>query len=80
MKDIDNKITAFCNSVKKGFGTILDSSVKTEFERINESSIEVEELGRLLAILEKHELLDKKKSINKGDKFYQFMYTKMNEK
>ena len=80
MKDIDNKIVEFCNSVKRGFGSIIDSSVKIEFERINESVIESSELGRLLAILEKHELLDKKKSINKGDKFYQFMYTKMNEK
>ena len=76
---IDDKIVEFCNSVKRGFGTISDSQVKHEFERINESKIEIGDLGKLLALLEKHSLLDKKYSVNNVDNFYQFMYKKMNE-
>lgn len=70
-------IVEFCTSVKKGFGSISDSSVKAEFERIYETSIETTDLATLLALLERHELLDKKKSVNKDEKFYQFMYKKM---
>jgi hypothetical protein len=80
MKTVDDKIVEFCTAVKKGFGTIVDAHVKVEFERIHESSLPPNELGKLLALLEKHELLDKKYSVNAGDKFYQFMYNKMNEK
>jgi hypothetical protein len=79
MKTLDDKIVDFCTSVKKGFGTIVDASVKNEFERIHESKLDSDNLGKLLALLERHELLDKKFSVNKGDKFYQFMYKKMNE-
>lgn len=77
MEKFDEKVVIFCNSVKNGFGNIADSSVKNEFERISESKIDSKELGKLLAILEKHDLLDKTKSVNKDSKFYQFMYTKM---
>lgn len=76
---IDDQIVEFCGSVKSGFGNIADSIVKSEFERINETRIEPENLGKLLALLEKHDLLDKKFSINKEPQFYQFMYKKMME-
>ena len=76
---IDEQIVNFCTSVKNGFGTITDSTVRLEFERINETKIETEELGKLLALLERYELLDKKASVNKEDQFYQFMYKKMTE-
>lgn len=76
---IDEQIVKFCTSVKSGFGTISDSTVRLEFERINETKIETEDLGKLLALLEKYELLDKKSSVNKEDQFYQFMYKKMTE-
>jgi hypothetical protein len=79
MKTIDDQIVEFCTSVKKGFGTISDSSVKHEFERMSESAIQPQHLGKLLALLERHNLLDKKNSVNKEEKFYQFMYKKMNE-
>lgn len=77
---IDEQIVNFCASVKSGFGTISDSTVRLEFDRINETKIETEDLGKLLALLEKYELLDKKYSVNKEDQFYQFMYRKMTEK
>lgn len=70
-------IVKFCSSVKKGFGTIADSSVKTEFERIYETALPTNDLATLLALLEKHELLDKKRCINKEPHFYQAMYKKM---
>ena len=70
-------IVEFCSSVKKGFGSITDSAVKAEFERIYETSIQTPDLATLLALLEKHNLLDKAKSVNKDEKFYQFMYKKM---
>jgi hypothetical protein len=76
---IDEQIVNFCASVKNGFGTISDSTVRVEFERINETRIETVDLGKLLALLEKYELLDKKSSVNKEDQFYQFMYRKMIE-
>jgi hypothetical protein len=76
---IDEQIVNFCASVKNGFGTISDSTVRIEFERINETKIETEDLGKLLALLEKYDLLDKKSSVNKEDQFYQFMYKKMTE-
>ena len=79
MKTLDDKIADFCTSIKRGLGTIVDSSVKSEFERVHESKLESMDLGKLLALLERHELLDKRFSVNKGDKFYQFMYRKMNE-
>ena len=79
MKTINEQIVEFCNSVKKGFGTIPDSLVKKEFERIYETNIEPTNLGKLLALLEKHELIDKKHSVNKVDNFYQFMNKKMSE-
>ena len=77
---IDEQIVNFCTAVKSGFGTISDSTVRLEFERINETKIETEDLGKLLALLERYELLDKKSSVNKEDQFYQFMYKKMTEK
>jgi hypothetical protein len=77
MKTEDDKIVQFCTAVKMGFGSIADSSVKKEYERVNESEIDSKMLGRLLAILEKHSLLDKKSSVNKQDNFYQVMYTRM---
>lgn len=72
-------IVEFCTSIKKGLGSITDSSVKGEFERIYETNIESPDLATLLALLEKHNLLDKKKCVNKDEKFYQFMYKKMKE-
>lgn len=76
MKD-EKKIVEFCNSVKNGFGTIVDTIVKTEYERINESSIDPVSLVTLLALLEKHNLLDKKRCTNKEQNFYQDMYKKI---
>lgn len=75
----DDKIIDFCNKVKKGFGTIVDTIVKTEYERVYEKSLSGGELATLLALLEKHELLDKKRCVNSSPKFYQQMYIKMNE-
>lgn len=75
-KEQEKKIIDFCNSVKNGFGSIVDRQVKTEYERINES-IDSESLGTLLALLEKHNLLDKKNSVNTSASFYQEMYKKM---
>lgn len=77
MKTTDEKIHDFCVSVKKGFGTIADSSVKREYERINEETVESITLGKLLAVLEKNMLLDKKLSVNKEAKFYQHMFKTM---
>ena len=74
MKTPDEKIHAFCLSVKKGFGSIPDTAVKREFERLHEEVADALVLGKLLAILEKNELLDKKVSVNKEPKFYQRMY------
>lgn len=71
------KIVDFCNSVKKGLGTIVDTIVKTEFDRINEASIDSKSLATLLALLEKHDLLDKKHCVNKQATFYQDMYKKI---
>ena len=79
MKTLDEKISEFCGSVKKGFGTISDSGVKGEFERVYETKLDSFALGKILALLEKHALLDKKHSVNCNENFYQFMYKKMNE-
>ena len=76
----EEKITKFCVSVKRGFGTIVDTIVKTEYERVNECNIESNDLATLLALLEKHNLLDKKRCINAEPNFYQTMYKKINEK
>jgi hypothetical protein len=73
------KIVEFCTKVKKGFGTIVDTIVKTEFERIYENRLEGEELATLLALLEKHDLLDKKRCTNSAPGFYQDMRKKMKE-
>ena len=76
----EEKIVAFCNSVKKGFGTIVDTIVKTEYERVNECKIQNADLAALLRLVEKHNLLDKKRCINSSPDFYQVMYKKINEK
>jgi hypothetical protein len=73
------RITDFCVKVKKGFGNIVDTIVKTEYERVYEKAIEGDDLATLLALLEKHDLLDKKRCVNKTPGFYQSMYKKMNE-
>jgi hypothetical protein len=73
------KIVEFCTSVRKGFGSIVDSIVRVEFERVYETKIEGEDLATLLALLEKHNLLDKKSCVNKEPAFYQTMYKKINE-
>lgn len=75
----EKRIVDFCNSVRKGFGSIVDTIVKREYERINESSIDSVSLATLLALLEKHNLLDKKYSTNKSPVFYQEMYNKIKE-
>lgn len=74
---MDDKLIEFCKSVKSGFGSITDTNVKSEFQRLNEKILSIEQLGKLLALLEKHELLDKKHSVNTQKDFYQIMYTKM---
>lgn len=73
------EIEKFCNSVKTGFGTIVDRIVHLEFERIYEQRIDGKTLEVLLALLEKHNLLDKKNSLNKGENFYQDMHKSHNE-
>ena len=70
-------IIEFCASVKRGFGTIKDSSVKSEYQRIYENALTGEDLGYLLATLEKNDLLDKKNCVNTDPKFYQEMYKQM---
>lgn len=70
-------IINFATRVRSGFGTIKDSIVKEEFERVYETSIASAELAALLALLEKHELMDKKNSVNKQTDFYQSMFQKM---
>jgi len=70
----NDRIINFCTSVKRGFGTIVDSSVKVEYERVYETSLHPQELSTLLALLEKHELLDKKRCVNKAPNFYQEMH------
>ena len=72
-----DKIVNFCTAVKRGFGTIVDASVKPEYERMFESALEPKDLSTLLAILEKYDLLDKKASVNKVPGFYQNMHKKM---
>ena len=76
-KEDEQHIVEFCNSVKKGFGSIVDCVVKKEYERIYESSIQPESLADLLALLETHNLLDKKYSINNDKSFYRDMRKKM---
>lgn len=73
------KIAKFCIAVKNGFGTITDSQVKDEYIRMNET-ISSGELANLLSILEKHNLLDKKNSVNKAEDFYQRMFNLMTKK
>ena len=73
------RIVDFCTKVKKGLGTIVDTIVKTEYERVYESQIESKDLASLLALLEKHNLLDKKRGVNNTPHFYQNMYRKINE-
>jgi hypothetical protein len=73
------RIVDFCTKVKKGLGTIVDTIVKTEYERVYESQIESKDLASLLALLEKHNLLDKKRGVNNAPHFYQNMYRKINE-
>ena len=72
-----DKIVNFCTAVKRGFGSIVDSSVKPEYERMFEQALQPRELSALLAILEKHDLLDKKTSVNKVPGFYQNMHKKV---
>lgn len=69
-------IEEFCLSVKRGFGTIPDMIVKKEFERVYETQIDPVSLATLLALLEKHSLLDQRVSVNNNG-FYQEMYRKM---
>lgn len=73
------RIVEFCTKVKKGFGTIVDTIVKTEYERVYENHINGDDLATLLALLEKHDLLDKKRCVNRTPSFYQEMRKKMNE-
>lgn len=73
----ETKIIDFCKAVKKGLGTIVDCIVQKEFDRINETRIDSHSLATLLALLEKHQLLDKKNSVNRQETFYQDMYKKM---
>lgn len=75
----NEQISEFCSAVKKGFGTIVDSSVKGEFERFTNVSLEPKSLGKLLAVLEHHNLLDKKRSVNVNENFYRAMYKKLTE-
>ena len=73
------RIVEFCTKVKKGFGTIVDTIVKTEYERVYENHIDGDDLATLLALLQKHDLLDKKRCVNRSQGFYQDMRKKMNE-
>jgi hypothetical protein len=75
----NDKFLKFCEKVMTGFGTITDSSVKFEFERVYETQIDTTELAKLLALLEKNSLLDEKFSVNRQKGFYQTMYKKINE-
>ena len=80
MESLNEKINSFCGSIKSGFGSISDNSVRYEFERTQKIKMSPENLGMLLAILENYNLLDKTSSINKDPNFYRNMYRKMKEK
>jgi hypothetical protein len=69
----------FSTSIKKGFGTIRDASVKGEYMRIYEEEMNGEDLAYALAFLEKNELLDKKNCVNHSPNFYQEMYKKLKD-
>jgi hypothetical protein len=73
----EEQIIDFCTRIKSGLGSIVDSSVKREFERIYEVEISSKSLGLLLFILEKHDLLDKSRCVNSAPGFYSIMYEKM---
>lgn len=76
----ENKLVEFCYSVKNGFGTIVDSIVSVEYQRIYEEKLDTDSLASLLALLEKHDLLDKKNGVNKDKTFYQEMYKNITKK
>ena len=80
MKDINDMFIEFCESVKNGFGSISDATVRSEFERINERKLNGNDLAKLLSLLETNDLIDKKASVNKASNFYQIMYKKLNER
>ena len=75
----NEQISEFCSAVKRGFGTIVDSSVKGEIERFAGTPVDPKTLGKLLAVLEHHSLLDKKRSVNVNENFYRSMYKKLSE-
>ena len=78
---IDEKIVDFCTSIRKHKLLLVDSIVKESFEKAYESeetTLPVKDHAKLLALLEKHNLLDKPKCVNKQAGFYQAMYKKMN--
>lgn len=67
------RLLEFCQKVKSGFGSISDTVVKKEYERVYESDMTIESLAELLALLEAQNLLDKKHSANKHPNFYRVM-------
>ena len=69
-------IKKFCSRVKNGLGTILDSQVRKEYNRIYET-VDSYDLAFLLAVLEQNSLLDKDHSVNKQPFFYRQMYQKL---
>lgn len=73
MNDYDNSIVEFCKFVKKGSGVIVDSNVKSEFESMYELANSYHH-GKLLAVLELNNLLDKKNSVNNDPLFYRNMF------
>lgn len=73
---VNHNIVEFCTSFKKENKTIVDSVVKNAYEKMYESSLEIKDLSTLLALLERHEILDKPKCVNSQPGFYQSMHKK----
>ena len=72
-----DKIVEFCTNIKNRNTKIIDSAVRSEFENTYVGEMEIKDLAITLALLEKHNLLDKENCVNKEPLFYQTMYKKM---
>lgn len=79
MNKHDEQIKNFCKQVKADYGKLSDMKVKKMFETFSESKVQPSLFGRILAIMEKNELLDKETSVNKEPGFYQKMYIHLQE-
>ena len=70
------RLLEFCMRVKNGFGSIIDTEVKSTYERLYEKECTTQSLAHLLALLDAKQLIDQKRSTNKSG-FYQKMLTRL---